>query len=69
MTEARLSFDGNPRRAPDHWSVNLAEPWEIVFWTREFGCTEEELHRAVAAVGKTAARVRAYLADRSLTRE
>jgi hypothetical protein len=64
MTEARVSFD-DERHAPDHWSVNLAESWEIAFWTRELRCSEEELRRAVAAVGKTAGEVRAYLACES----
>ena len=63
MSEARISLD-EERRAQDHWSVNLAESWEIFFWTRELGCSEEELRRAVAAVGRTAGHVRAYLADR-----
>ena len=60
MTEARVSFDDD-RRAPDHWSVNLAESWEVAFWTRELRCSEEELRRAVGEVGKTAGNVRAYL--------
>ena len=63
MTEARVSFDDGERRAQDHWSVNLAESWEIAFWTRELGCTEEQLRAAVQAVGKTAGQVRAYLAN------
>ena len=50
-------------RAQDHWRVNLAEPWEITFWTREFGCSEDELKAAVQAVGDTAGAVRAQLAD------
>ena len=60
MSEARVSID-DPRHAPDHWSVNLAESWEIAFWTREFHCSEEQLREAVAAVGKTAGDVRSYL--------
>lgn len=49
-------------RAQDHWRVNLGEPWEIRFWAREFGCTEEELRQAVRAAGDMAGRVRAWLA-------
>lgn len=62
MSEARISLD-EQRRARDHWSVNLAESWEVFFWTRELGCSEVELRKAVDAVGKTARDVRAYLAD------
>jgi AraC-like DNA-binding protein len=50
-------------RAQDHWRVNLAEEWEITFWSREFGCTESELKGAVRQVGDVAGDVRAYLAD------
>jgi uncharacterized protein DUF3606 len=57
---------GNERpQAQDHWSVNLSEPWELVFWSREFGCTEEELKRAVEMVGSNAGSVRGWLQGRS----
>ncbi len=68
MSEARVSLD-EERRAQDHWSVNLAESWEIFFWTRELRCSEEELRQAVAAVGKTAGDVRAHFADRQRTHQ
>jgi len=42
--------------------VNVAEEWEVIFWSREFGCTEDELKGAVEAVGSNAGSVRAYLA-------
>jgi len=66
MSEAQISLD-DERRAQDHWSVNIAESWEIFFWTRELRCSEDELRRAVAAVGKRARDVRAHLADRQRT--
>jgi len=47
--------------AQDYWSVNLHEPWEITFWAREFGCSEEELRRAVQRVGARAGDVRTHL--------
>lgn len=52
-----------PPHAQDHWSVNLTEPWEIAFWSREFGCTEGELRAAVHAVGHKAGPVREHLAS------
>jgi hypothetical protein len=52
-------------RAQDHWRVNLGEPWEIRFWTRELGCGEEELRRAARAAGDIAGSVRAWLSDAS----
>ena len=52
-----------PPHAQDHWRVDIAQDWEVLFWSREFGCTGEELKRAVEAVGATAGTVRAYLAS------
>jgi hypothetical protein len=52
-------------RAQDYWRVDLAEAWELVFWSREFGCTESELRSAVETVGENAGAVRAYLASQS----
>jgi AraC-like DNA-binding protein len=49
-------------RAQDHWRVNLAEDWEIGFWSREFGCNEHELRRAVDEVGSNAGAVRDFIA-------
>lgn len=64
--QARVEADnpemGTPH-AQDHWRVNLAEAWEITFWTREFGCSESQLKEAVQAVGDTAGAVRAHLHD------
>ncbi len=50
-----------PPRAQDHWRVNLDEPWEITFWTREFCCSERQLKEAVQAVGESAGAVRTRL--------
>ena len=57
-----------PPRAQDHWSVNLTEPWEVAFWSREFGCNEGELRAAVHAAGGKAGAVRAHLASRGQQR-
>jgi hypothetical protein len=51
-----------PPRAQDHWRVNLAEAWEVIFWKRQLQCTEGELRKAVQAAGDLAGAVRAYLA-------
>jgi AraC-like DNA-binding protein len=52
-------------RAQDHWRVDLAEDWEIFFWSREFNCSENELRRAVKEVGSNAGAVRAFLSFHS----
>ena len=63
---AQLGLDApgaEPPRAQDHWRINLAEAWEIAFWSREFGCNDYQLRNAVEAVGTKAGPVRAYLAS------
>jgi hypothetical protein len=50
-------------RAQDHWRVDLAQEWEVTFWSREFSCSESELRSAVEAVGSKAGAVRAHLAS------
>jgi AraC-like DNA-binding protein len=47
--------------AQDYWNVNLGEAWEVSFWAREFGCSEEELRHAVEHAGSRAGDVRAHL--------
>ena len=58
---SRQQLGGHGREfAPDHWHVNLEEPWEVGFWTREFGCTEQGLREAVKQAGNRAGDIRAY---------
>ena len=49
-------------RVPDYWRIDLTEPWQVRFWTREFGVTEEALRAALRDVGDHAGRVRDHLA-------
>ena len=44
--------------------ISLRQPHERRDWARRLGCTEEELHEAVKAVGKSAEAVRLYLIAR-----
>lgn len=37
---------------PDSRRVNINDPSEVRSWQRKFGCTEEELRAAIAAVGE-----------------
>lgn len=43
--------------------VSLGERFELDYWTSALGCTRARLREAVAAVGHSAAHVRAWLAD------
>ena len=60
--------DAGPPHAQDYWRINLREDWEITFWSREFGCTEEALREAVRAVGDSAGGVRAHLRGKNQQR-
>ncbi|MFL6607889.1 MAG: DUF3606 domain-containing protein [Pseudomonas sp.] len=45
----------------DRSRINTSEEWELRYWTKEFGVTEDELKAAVAAVGAGAEDVRRQL--------
>lgn len=60
----RTRAPSHAREIKDWLHVDLRHAWEVQLWTREFGCTEEQLRRAVAAVGNSARSVRYYLKER-----
>ena len=41
--------------------INLNDPREVSWWRKRFGCNEEQLRRAVAQVGNSAAKVEQLL--------
>ena len=41
--------------------VNVHEPYEVNYWCKKWGCTEQQLKNAVNAVGTSAAAVGKYL--------
>lgn len=47
----------------DRKLISLSEPYEVRDWCKSLGCTEAELRAAVAAVGHSAAKVRAHLGE------
>ena len=56
-----MKRQGQTQQALDSWRINLAESWEILFWTQQLGCTEDELRAAVEAVGAVAGDVRVHV--------
>jgi hypothetical protein len=52
------------RRPQDSSRVNIHEPYEVRWWTEEFGCTEQQLKNAVAKVGTSAAAVKRHLSGK-----
>jgi hypothetical protein len=59
-----MSDDLTNRGPADRARINVHEPWEVSYWCKEFGCTEQHLRDAVAAVGVMAAKVRERLKKR-----
>jgi uncharacterized protein DUF3606 len=54
--------DDLSKRGPqDRTQINVNEPWEFDYWSKELGVTPEELRKAVKEVGVMVADVRRYL--------
>lgn len=51
-------FDGVPA---DRGVIDLADPREVHWWCKQFGCSEEQLRDAVGQVGASAAKVEQLL--------
>jgi len=45
----------------DRGLIDLGDPREVNWWCKQFGCSEEQLRRAVAKVGSSAANVEQLL--------
>lgn len=59
-----MSDDPASREPANRTHVNVHEPWELSFWYRHFGCTEDELRAAVEAVGPMVDKVREHLENK-----
>ena len=53
--------DQQYRDPVDRSRIDLGEPYEVQFWTVEFGCTEQELRDAVEKHGDSAEAIREVL--------
>jgi 3-oxoacyl-[acyl-carrier-protein] synthase III len=49
------------RAAVDRNKIHMHEPWEIKYWSRELGVTQDQLQKVVDKVGNSAASVRREL--------
>ncbi|WP_080942501.1 MULTISPECIES: DUF3606 domain-containing protein [Pseudomonas] len=56
-----MADDLSNRGPRDRSRINTSEEWELRYWTKEFGVTEDELKAAVQAVGAGAEDVRKKL--------
>ena len=54
--------DNLKERGPqDRSRINVNESWELQYWTKELGVTEEQLRSAVKTAGPSAEAVRKQL--------
>jgi hypothetical protein len=56
-----MSDDLEKKIPQDATKVNVNETWELDYWSKKFGVTEERLKEAVKAVGTSAVAVQNYL--------
>jgi hypothetical protein len=49
---------------PLHDTIDLTEEYEVLYWTKRFGVTKEQLAAAVEEVGRASARVEQYLRNK-----
>ncbi|WP_082578790.1 DUF3606 domain-containing protein [Achromobacter sp. Root565] len=56
-----MSDDLKNRGAQDRSRINVNEAHELRYWTNELGVSDEQLRKAVQAVGVSATAVREHL--------
>jgi hypothetical protein len=56
-----MADDLNRTAPEDTKKINLAQQWEIDYWTNALGVSEKKLQQAVAAVGVLVVDVKAWL--------
>jgi len=61
LKEAIMSDNLHNRGPQDRSRINLHEKWEVQYWTKELGVTEEELEQAVKQAGNSVNAVREHL--------
>ena len=54
--------DLKKRASPDRSKINMHEPYEVKYWTKELGVNRDQLQKIVDKVGNAAAAVRKELA-------
>ena len=56
--------DSSMRGRHDRSRINTEQDYEVRYWTRELGVSEDALREAVSRVGSSADRVREHLQQR-----
>ncbi|MNR18316.1 MULTISPECIES: DUF3606 domain-containing protein [unclassified Achromobacter] len=60
-----MSDDLKNRGAQDRSRINVNEAHELRYWTNELGVSDEQLRKAVQAVGVSATAVREHLKNQA----
>lgn len=60
-----MSDDKTNRGGQDRSRINLSEDYEVRYWTESLGISEQRLRNAIAEVGDSADRVRAFVGAKS----
>lgn len=58
-----MADDKNKTQPQDAARVNVNEDYEVQYWTKKFGCSKEQLEKAVNAVGTLAEKVGQWLSS------
>jgi hypothetical protein len=56
-----MSDDLNNRGPQDRSRINMTEKWEVQYWTRELGVSEDELRQIIQQTGNAVTAVRQHL--------
>lgn len=57
-----MADDLRKKGAQDRLRINVNEPHELAYWTKELGCTDDELRATIKSAGVMATAVRQHLA-------
>lgn len=49
------------RQPQDPLQINIHETWELEYWSKKFGITQDRLKQAVKAAGTQVSKVKLYL--------
>jgi len=55
--------DGIGMIQPDDCRINMSDPWQVLWWSRNLGLTKTELETAIQASGDLAIDIKDYLAS------
>jgi predicted RNA-binding protein YlqC (UPF0109 family) len=59
--EAIMADDLSDRGQQDRSRINMNEKWEVQYWTRELGVSEDELRQIIQKSGNSVTAVRQQL--------